>query len=409
MYDSKGDKTIYIIRRDLSKNYEIEVDASEAPVLNKMLSDPDPYEATMADIKILENEIFPVNDSIKNVFDIDLDLHSVKLAIGGSNTDYVTIEEGDLVKYDVKPTLNGLKTFFLDNKESILGFLDSQYITEEGNVIYIDCSKKNISSNITSLKLKVLASMQQRGYFLQQEHKYYGLQMYIIIESKVLNDDKLFELLKELEIDWEMIFFRRKLAIHDWAGIECDRNPDNLKNFLRAKYDNLNYFDINNITRLIVNNNLSFTVADRMAQILYKMKNERVNQYQNDYQQQFQSEKDRKYILEEERADILIKIKNLGREEQLNPSEEIEEELKELRSRKSEIEREQRKLVENFSKLQEKIQNPDDAYSISLKKAEIAASAKLACAYLGIQKEFDFDRDIPMSEIIKYEEELSNF
>ena len=85
-----------------------------------------------------------------------------------------------------------------------------------------------------------------------------------------------------------------------------------------------------------------------------------------------------------------------------------ESQIGDLRSQKTQIERDQRKLLENFTRLQDKIQNPDDAYSISLKKAEIAASAKLACAYLGIQQEFNFDRDIPMSEIIKYEEELSN-
>jgi hypothetical protein len=408
IYDSKGEKTLYIYRKDLAKNYEIDVEASEAPVLNKMLNDPDPYESSMADLKILEEEVFPVNLAIKKVFDGDLDLYSVKLAIGGSKTDYVTIEERDLIKYDVKPTLDGLKEFYNDNKASILGFLDCEYITEEGNVIYLDCGKKNLSNNITSIKLKILASMQQRGFFLQQEHKYYGLQLYVIIESKVTDDDKLFELLKELEIDWEVIFFRRNLAIHDWTWIECERNPDNLKSFLRAKYDNLNYFDINNLTRVIVNNNLPFNAADRMAALLYKMKNERVVQYQDENQRLYQAERDRKYLMEEERAKILNKINSLRRKQQLNPTEEMEVQIRELRSQKSQIERDQRKLLENFTRLQDKIQNPDDAYSISLKKAEIAASAKLACAYLGIQQEIDFDRDIPMSEIIKYEEELSN-
>jgi len=50
-----------------------------------------------------------------------------------------------------------------------------------------------------------------------------------------------------------------------------------------------------------------------------------------------------------------------------------------------------------------------DEYSVSLKKAEIVAAAKLACAYLGIQKEIQFDQDISISEILKYEEELTNF
>ncbi len=408
MYDNKGDKTLYIVRRDLAKGYEIEVEASEAPILNKMLSDPDPYESSMAELKILEKEVFPVNDSIKHVFNVDLDLYSVKLAIGGSKTDYVTIEERDLIKYNVAPTLEGLKDFYAENIDSILGFLDCEYIAEEGNVIYLDCGKKNISNNITSIKLKILSSMQQRGFFLQQEHKYYGLQLYIIIESKVSDDDKLFEFLKELEIDWELIFFRRNLAIIDWTGIECDRNADNLKKYLQSKYDNLNYFDINNITRIIVNNKLAFKVADRMATLLSTMKEERVLQYQNDFQRQYQEERDRKYILEEERARILNQINKLRRKQQMNPTDELDNQLNDLRNQKNDIERDQRKLLENFTRLQEKIQNPDDAYSISLKKAEIAAAAKLACAYLGIHQEFNFDRDIPISEILKYEEELSN-
>ena len=49
-----------------------------------------------------------------------------------------------------------------------------------------------------------------------------------------------------------------------------------------------------------------------------------------------------------------------------------------------------------------------DEYSITLKKAEVAAAAKLACAYLGIQKKIKFDRDISVNEILKYEAEINN-
>ena len=331
-----------VIRRDLAKSYEIEVEASEAPVLNKILSDPEPYESSMADVKILEDEIFPINDAFQKVFGVDKEfkLSSIKLAIGSNYNDYVTIGETDLIRFDVKPTLTGLHRFIEENKESILGFLDCEYISEEGNVFYLNCSKKNVSENIFSVKLHILASMQQRGFFLQQEHKYYGLQLYIVIESKRPNDNKLLEFLKELGFDWELIFFRRKLAIHDWTEIECERNSENLKSFLRAKYVTLNYFDVNNIIRLVVKNQLPFKVADKMASLLYNMKNERVSRFQ-----------DHKY-----------------EEEQFH----------------------------------------QDEYSITLKKAEVAAAAKLACAYLGIQKKINFDRDISIEEITKYEEELTN-
>ena len=312
-----------------------------------MLNDPEPYESSMADLKILEEEIFPVNHAFQKVFGLDkeLKLNSIKLAIGGNYNDYVTIGENDLIKFEVKPTLSGLMRFIKENKESILGFLDCEYISEEGNVIYLSCGKKNLSDNITSIKVLILASMQQRGFFLQQEHKYYGLQLYIIIESRKSNDIKLLELLKELNIDWELVFFRRKLAIHDWTEIECEKNSENLKSYLRAKFETLNYFDVNNIIRLVVKNQLSFKVAQKMASLLYKMKNERSIQL---HDRRFQG-----------------------------------------------------------SSFQEEEQIQQDEYSITLKKAEVAAAAKLACVYLGIQKKIKYDRDISDAEILKYENELT--
>ncbi|UCD00787.1 MAG: hypothetical protein JSV23_07825 [Promethearchaeota archaeon] len=312
-----------------------------------MLNDPEPYESSIADLKILEEEIFPINTAFQKVFgtDKELKLNSIRLAIGSNYNDYVSIGENDLIKFDVKPTLSGLMNFIKENKESILGFLDCEYISEEGNVIYLNCGKKNLSENIYSIKLLILASMQQRGFFLQQEHKYYGLQLYIIIESRNANDIKLFELLKELNIDWELIFFRRKLAIHDWTEIECEKNSENLKSFLRAKFETLNYFDVNNILRLIIKNQLPFKVANKMGSLLYRMKNERAIRFQ-----------DKKF--------------------QESPYQE------------------------------DQIQQ--DEYSITLKKAEVAAAAKLACTYLGIKKKIKFDRDISNDEILKYEEELTN-
>ena len=312
-----------------------------------MLSEPEPYESSIADLKILEEEVFPINDAFQNVFgaEKELKLNSIKLAIGSNYNDYVTIGENDLIKYDIKPTLSGLRDFINENKEGILGFLDCEYISEEGNVIYINCGKKNVSENIFSIKILILASMQQRGFFLQQEHKYYGLQLYIIVESRKPNDNKLFELLKELDIDWELMYFRRKLAIHDWTEVECEKNSENLKSYLRAKYETLNYFDVNNIIRIAVKNQLSFKVADKMASLLYTMKNERVIR--------FQDHKSHETLYQEDHIQ-------------------------------------------------------QDEYSITLKKAEVAAAARLACAYLGIHKKIKIDRDISMDEILKYEEELTN-
>jgi len=406
----KGEKSLCIIRKNLAKDYEIEVEASEAPLLNKFLNDPEPYESSMADIKIIEEEVVPINDALINVFgnDKDLNLYSVKIGIGGSKNDYVTINEKDLVKFDVKPTLSGLIDFIKEKDESILGFLNREYNNEEGNVIYLNCGRKNISDNIFSIKLKILASMQQRGYFLQQEHKYYGLQLYITIESKTADDDKIFELLKELEIDWEMIFFRRRLAIHDWTQIECERNTDNLKNYLRSKYKNLNYFDVNNITRLVMKNQLPFIVADKMTSLLFKMKTERVSQLQEEHERQYQLEQERKSQIEEERITLMEKINKLKRKLHLRPTRKIYIDIDSSNDEKLHLEQEKRKILEKLSILREKINEPGDEYSTSLKKAEIAAAANLACAYLGISQKIEFDRDVSITEILKYQEELTN-
>ena len=353
MYNEKR-RSVCVIRKNLAKDYEIEVDSSEAPVLNTILEFPQPFETSMASLNLLEKEVFPLLDAFKNTFgaEKELKLRSIKLAVGGSNNDYVTIREKDLSKYDVKPTLSGLRDFIKENSDSILGFLDSEYVSEEGNVIYLKCEKRDVTENIYSIKFLILASMQQRGYFLQQEHKYYGMQLFVIIESKKPNDDKILMFIKELGIDWELIFFRRRLAIHDWTEIECQLNSDNLKSYLRVKYDTLNYFDINNIIRLIDKNKLPFNVADKMGSLLYKMKSERSSQLQ-----------------ERQNTD------NLDYDNSLTSGS---------------------------------IQSIDE-YSLTLKKAEIAAAAKIACAYLGIQTQITVDRDISDAEILKYQEELTNF
>ena len=353
MYNEKR-RSVCVIRKNLAKDYEIEVDSSEAPALNKFLEKPQPFESSMAHLNILEEEIFPLIDAFKNTFgaEKELKLRSIKLAVGGSNTDYVTIREKDLIKYDVKPTLSGLRDFIKENKDSILGFLNSEYVSEEGNVIYLKCDKRDVSDNIYSVKIVILASMQQRGYFLQQEHKYYGLQLFIIIESKIPNDDKLLGFMKELGIDWELIFFRRRLAIHDWTEIECQADSDNLKSFLRVKYDTLNYFDINNIIRLIDKNKLPFNIADKMGSLLFKMKSERSIQLQDK-----------------------TNYNNMEYDETINNGS--------LHS--------------------------IDEYSLTLKKAEIAAAAKIACAYLGFHKQIKVDRDISDAEILKYQDELTTF
>ena len=49
--------------------------------------------------------------------------------------------------------------FIKDNNESIMGFLDREYITEEGNVICLNCGKKNLSDNVLSIKIGGLVTV----------------------------------------------------------------------------------------------------------------------------------------------------------------------------------------------------------------------------------------------------------
>lgn len=414
---NQKDKSVYVIRRNLAKDYEIEIEASEAPVINNFLSNPEPYETTMADIKILEEEIFPINDAIVNVFgeDKEIDLVSIKLAIGGRKTDYVSIEERDLIKYDVKPTLGGLVKFIKENKESILGFVNREYISEEGNVIYLNCRRKNLSDNILSIKLKIMASMQQRGLFLQQEHKYYGAQLFLIIEAREQEDEQLLKFFKELDIDWKLIMFKRDLYINDWTIIECEKDSENLKNFLRIKYDNLNYFDIKNIIRMVKNNKLPFNIADKMASLLKNLKKERILRSQTDFEEELQVLRKRQIQLEHEIKIIRRRITELNRsldfDEKNKASKKINKELNVQKDQKFTMEQELRRVLSRINDLEDKVAYPEQENSVSLKKAEIVAAAKLACAYLGERARLDdlkYDKDISLEEILKYQEELTN-
>ncbi|MHA1563627.1 MAG: hypothetical protein ACTSPA_16125, partial [Promethearchaeota archaeon] len=64
MYNEKRRATC-VVRKNLAKDYDIDVDASEAPVLNKISENPQPFESSMAHLKILEEEVFPLIDAFK--------------------------------------------------------------------------------------------------------------------------------------------------------------------------------------------------------------------------------------------------------------------------------------------------------------------------------------------------------
>jgi len=260
-----------VIKKDLN-DYHVDISPSEAPVMNQYLKEPDPFESYLAEPKILKEELEPFNIALHTIFGEkkEMSLISIKVAIGSGENDYVTLNESDLLAMDVEPTISGVLEFFEKN-ESVIGICDRVFDHERGNVILLEAKIREPARGISSINLKIMSSLQQRGLIMKKQMKYAGLQMYTIIKAESLNQD-LLDFLKQIEIDWEIIFLRRDFGIEDWLEIECEKNSINLKGFLRNKYDNLGYFDINNITRIAVVNQLNFKIVNYMAEMLDRKK-----------------------------------------------------------------------------------------------------------------------------------------
>jgi hypothetical protein len=272
----KRDGGLYlIIKRDLA-DYELTATPSEAPIINQYIKTPDPFENLMIDSKIVEKEILPLNLAVQTAFgeNKEMTLLSIKLAIGSGENDYVTIDESDLVSMEVEPTVSGLAEFVTANKESVIGICDRIFDHEKGNIILFETKLKDPTPNVSSLDFKLLSSLQQRGLYMQKNMRYAGVQLYVIIKAEFINDE-IITFLNELGINWEMIFLRRDLSIEDWLEVECERNSINLKGFLGAKYPSLGFFDVNNIVRLAVLNQLTFKIVNQMAELLDHVKSQR--------------------------------------------------------------------------------------------------------------------------------------
>lgn len=316
-----------IIKKDLS-DYELSVNPSEAPIINQYLKNPDPFESMLADIKIIEKEMEPLNFAVQTTFgeNKEISLISVKIAVGSSENDYVTIDEADLYSLDVEPTMGGLLDFISAN-DSVIGLCDRIFDHERGNIILLEAKIRDPSVGISTLEFKLMSSLQQRGLYMQKNMRYAGLQLYTIIKAESITDE-LLSFLKAIDIDWEIIFVRRDLSIDDWLEIECEKNSLNLKGFLSSKFESLGFFDVNNITRVAIINQLNYKIVIRMAELLDRVKNQRV----------------------------------------------------ELTGT-----------------------SPD---SEPLKKAEIIAAARLACAYYGLKKDVKMDKSIKIEEVLQFEAEL---
>ncbi|TFH29640.1 MAG: hypothetical protein E4G98_03475, partial [Promethearchaeota archaeon] len=130
----KRDGGLYlIIKKDLT-DYDLSINPSEAPIINQYLKNPDPFESLLADIKIIEKEIEPLNFAVQTTFgeNKEISLVSVKIAVGSGENDYVTIDESDLYSLDVEPTMGGLLDFISAN-DSVIGLCDRIFDHERGN------------------------------------------------------------------------------------------------------------------------------------------------------------------------------------------------------------------------------------------------------------------------------------
>lgn len=263
-----------IIKKELG-GYDLTISPSEAPIINQYLKSPDPFESMVVDIKIIEKEIDPINLAIQTSFgeNKEMNLLSIKLAIGSGMDDYVTIDESDLIAMDVEPTLNGIINF-INSNESVIGVCNRIFDPERGNIILVNAKIREPCQSITTIEIKVMSSLQQRGLYMQKNMQYAGLQLYIIIKAESLDDDVL-SFLKAIGIEWEIIFLRRDLSIGDWLEIECEKNSVSLKGYLSAKFNSLGFFDVNNITRVAIINQLNFKIVVRMAELLNKVKKQR--------------------------------------------------------------------------------------------------------------------------------------
>lgn len=265
-----------VIKKELM-DYNLEITASEAPIKNNISGGEIlPYEYVVAESGILEDEIIKFNQKIKKIFGkrYDLKLNSIRLCVG-TEENYVTIDESNLKEVDIIPTIQGLQEFIQANKKSIVGFTVRRYDTKKGNLIFCECDLNHPIFDIRSIRVKIIASLSQRGLYMQKHHVAYGLHLYYILDVSKFSD-KIINFFNELEIPIEMIYLKRKSSIQNWRATECELDEKNLKNYLQFQYTHLSHVDVDQIVSIIRENKFTFEIANMMADLLNRMKHDRV-------------------------------------------------------------------------------------------------------------------------------------
>jgi len=155
--------------------YNSEEIASAVPITHGINPDPEAFETIVIDISVFPKEILPIFNAIKELFGEDklFELNRIRLAIGKTFDDFVTIEESDLLSMEVEPSLSGLLKFLENNKEGIIGFCDREYQPERGNILFFESNIRNPHQDIKLINISILSSVQQRGLYIQKDHKFY--------------------------------------------------------------------------------------------------------------------------------------------------------------------------------------------------------------------------------------------
>ncbi|MFX1297969.1 MAG: hypothetical protein ACFFD2_24360 [Promethearchaeota archaeon] len=273
----KRNKIQVVVKKELLE-YNLDTIASEAPVKNYLVGGEIlPFEYVVAERGILEEEIFNVNQIIKDLFGIkyNLRLKALRLCIGSDENNYLTIDENDLKEVNLTPTIEGLKSFIQTNNKSVFGFTVRHYNSKKGNLVFFDCELTHPVFDLRSIKIQILANLSQRGLYMQKHHRGYGLHLYYILEISKFSD-MIIRFFNELKIPIEMIYLKRKSSIQNWRAIECELDEKNLKNYLQFQYTSLRHSDVDHIVSIVRQNKFNFDLANMMADLLNRLIHERV-------------------------------------------------------------------------------------------------------------------------------------
>ena len=270
-------KKIQVVLKKELLDYNIDVVASEAPVKNSIIKgEIIPYEYVIAEIAILEQELFKLNECVKKVFGtkFEIKISSIRLCVGNEDN-YHTVDESDLKEVNIDPTINGLKKFIDTSKKRVFGFTIRNYDTKQGNLIFCEADLLRPVFDLYSLKIKILTNLSQRGLYMQQHHLGYGLHLYYIFTLSKFSDN-LVHFFNELGIPIELIYLKRKSSVQNWRALECELDEKNLKNYLQFNYTSLSHSDVEQIVTIITANKFDFEIANMMADLLNRLKLERV-------------------------------------------------------------------------------------------------------------------------------------